>query len=281
MPIAPHKWAQRQQERAKEQRADAARAALLLARAPRVPDRSRSDVSPGHAAWGSAYDYATELLDGLQGQLAAITARVLDQQYIYQPLSMTFQTGASTLATSDLTNAAWATWNSGTASVTNYYTIRADEAWGQWTQPTEEERREAVRLYEEQRRVEQERLDEMRRVAALAHGRALATFLSVLTPLQRREFDEFRYISVTGSSGRHYRIDCTGGQAGNVYWLDGDRDRPSSLCCHPRERVPHPDAWLTQKLWLETDEEAFIALANYSEPRPNPITAQPAQALAA
>jgi hypothetical protein len=42
---------------------------------------------------------------------------------------------------------------------------------------------------------------------------------------------------------------------------EGDAAR-NTYCAHPPDYLPDPDAWLAQMLALETDEAAFLRVAN-------------------
>lgn len=121
---------------------------------------------------------------------------------------------------------------------------------------------EAERAASVARQVESERL------ASLALVRSRSLLESMLTPYQRHELERHQRFHVTGSRGRRYCIRAEG-QAGNVDLVDDQQRKMASLCAHPgytedRTRYPNPDAWLTQMLHIETDEDGFLAVANVS-----------------
>lgn len=93
-----------------------------------------------------------------------------------------------------------------------------------------------------------------------AEARARKLFLSKLTPVQRKTLDEGDEIFVRGSKGNWYRINCRH-TAENVWSvpLDG-QEEVYSYCAGPLG-VPPSDVWLAQKLLIEADEDAFLAVA--------------------
>lgn len=158
------------------------------------------------------------------------------------------------------TATAWGTWvqDTGTANITAYgsndiYTY--DYVWDSWqvqvnpyTQPAQ------VRAW--QQPVERD----------VAHPNASEKAKELLEEvLSQEQVADFRkgYIVVEGSKGNKYTIATTYSQAGNVQAHSGPR-AGRRLCAHPRAQVPNADAWLAQKLMLETDEDAFLAIANAS-----------------
>lgn len=64
---------------------------------------------------------------------------------------------------------------------------------------------------------------------------------------------------VRGSAGGVYEI-CQG----NAYQLDEERRRPSHNICIHGSGVPEPDNMLAKKLMIETDEESFRRIGNFS-----------------
>ena len=61
---------------------------------------------------------------------------------------------------------------------------------------------------------------------------------------------------------RRYRI--RRGRAGNVFRLDEQGHQVKRYCIHPVIDCPDEDTMLTQKLWLEKNEELFLRTANAS-----------------
>lgn len=90
-----------------------------------------------------------------------------------------------------------------------------------------------------------------------------------LTDEQREDLEKKNcfYLESLGKDGkrRRYRIDR--GTHGNVKLLDDKGSIVGTYCVQP-DNVPAADAMLAQKLWLETDEEAFRKVANFTRRRP-------------
>lgn len=110
------------------------------------------------------------------------------------------------------------------------------------------------RWAEEQARLEAERAEASKRARVL-----LEENLSDEQRLQLRDNNWFEVVTPRGT----YRIH--NGRSGNVQrYRDG---RPTDrYCIHPGELVPNEDTMLAQKLMLETDEDAFLRIANRSQP---------------
>jgi hypothetical protein len=137
------------------------------------------------------------------------------------------------------------------------------------------EQQAAARVAEDQRRHQYAlRMAERERVNAVVRQeqdaimkRAMATFIEVLPEADRKTLAEEKCIYVKSQHGRRYRIKCEKGQSGNVDLLDEHGRRTASFCVHPAYQknghlIADPDAWLTQKLYLEHDEDTFIKVAN-------------------
>jgi hypothetical protein len=82
-----------------------------------------------------------------------------------------------------------------------------------------------------------------------------------LSPEQRAQFDASKFFDVVGcDSGRRYRI--RHGTGTNVYEID-DAGRPViGWCFVPLGQLVPGDVMLTQKIALETNERAVLAVAN-------------------
>jgi hypothetical protein len=94
-----------------------------------------------------------------------------------------------------------------------------------------------------------------------AEQRASALLGRWLSPTQRAQYESVGHFDVTGShSGRRYRI-CSKRQM-NVDELDEDGRPVAILCFGPETYVPTGDVMLAQKIALETDELAAVAIAN-------------------
>lgn len=98
-----------------------------------------------------------------------------------------------------------------------------------------------------------------------ARDRALNLLLSHLTPEQRATFEAKKWFIVEGGrSKRQYRIHANDNVAANIEVLDLDGRRTlSRLCGHCNiTKVPLGDHVLAQKIMLESDEDAFLRIAN-------------------
>jgi hypothetical protein len=134
---------------------------------------------------------------------------------------------------------------------------------------------EANRIAEDQRRhqaalrrAESERIHAEARMAQdTALRRATETFVGTLNDEERESYEKEKCIYVKSQHGRRYRIRCGGGQSGNVELLDHTGQRRAAFCVHPAYQsnghlLPDPDAWLTQKLYLEHFEDTLLEKAN-------------------
>lgn len=82
-----------------------------------------------------------------------------------------------------------------------------------------------------------------------------------LSPAQRAQFDAEGYFDVIGShTGRRYRIHQ--GTMSNVLELNEEGQPKIGLCFVPNRSLAAGDVMLAQKIALETDEMAVLALAN-------------------
>src|SRR4051794_34350554 len=82
-----------------------------------------------------------------------------------------------------------------------------------------------------------------------------------LSPEQRAQFDANNYFEVTGShTGRRYRVQY--GTLSNVVELDASGQPAIGWCFVPDRALAAGDVMLAQKIALETDEAAVLALAH-------------------
>ena len=97
-------------------------------------------------------------------------------------------------------------------------------------------------------------------------ARGLRLMRHWLSPDQRAEFDDSGSFEVVGcDSGKRYRI--YRGTASNVFELD-DAGRPRLCWCFvPLGELVSGDVMLAQKIALETNENAALAVANRFLPR--------------
>ena len=135
------------------------------------------------------------------------------------------------------------------------------------TEYLERTRAEEIAANRARREIELHRENKRR----LANKRAMALFESMLTPKQLRDHKEFGHIQVTGATGQKYRIVTAKRQSdGNVHILNKWGKSVTSICAHPTwmdnsegsvELLPHADGFLTQMLWLQTDDISFLRTA--------------------
>ena len=87
-----------------------------------------------------------------------------------------------------------------------------------------------------------------------------------LSPEQRAQFDTNGFFEVTGSqTGRRYRIHQ--GTMGNVLELDDRMEPKIGWSFLPDRALAIGDVMLAQKIVLETDEAAVLAIAKPLSPR--------------
>jgi hypothetical protein len=144
------------------------------------------------------------------------------------------------------------TWNLWCSSDTTSNACNA-EYGNAYRQPTTEERAESERVRAER---------EERRRAAKAKAEALLQ--ENLSERQREELSAHRYFTVEGGqSKRRYRVKAGMGCHGNIIEVDEAGCEVNSLCAAPRGDIPEGDYLLSQKLFLEHDEERFRQIANH------------------
>jgi hypothetical protein len=191
--------------------------------------------------------------------------------------------GSATNVTTNDANV-WNAWNTvGTSSTSCGCTTVIDTAvWGAWNsgprqtlyraaptiEATEEQkaRWETERIARETRenayRAEQAEREKKRQAEqAEADHKAKRLLVECLSPEQRDTLEKHNYFDVKLPSGATYRIHK--GWSHNVKRVkpDGTVDR-GTFCAHPADMVPHYDNMLAQKFMLETDEQAFLRVAN-------------------
>jgi hypothetical protein len=94
-----------------------------------------------------------------------------------------------------------------------------------------------------------------------AEQRAYTLLKEWLSPEQIARFESYGYFEVSGShSGKCYRIRRDRNM--NIDELDGDGSRVAVWCFGPAGQLPLGDNMLAQKIALETDEQAALAVAN-------------------
>jgi hypothetical protein len=91
--------------------------------------------------------------------------------------------------------------------------------------------------------------------------KARALLKEWLSPAQLAQYENDGCFQVTGShSGKSYRIRRH--RQMNVDELDGRGERVAVWCFGPKGYLPVGDVMLTQKIALETDEQAALVIAN-------------------
>jgi hypothetical protein len=82
-----------------------------------------------------------------------------------------------------------------------------------------------------------------------------------LSPMQREQFDASKSFDVVGcDSGRRYRIHY--GRVTNVHEIDDAGQPVTGWCFVPSGHLVAGDVMLAQKIALETNERATLAVAN-------------------
>ena len=91
--------------------------------------------------------------------------------------------------------------------------------------------------------------------------RGTALLREWLSPTQRAQFDTSKSFDVVGcDSGRRYRIHY--GRVTNVHEIDDAGQPVTGWCFVPSGHLVAGDVMLAQKIALETNERATLALAN-------------------
>jgi hypothetical protein len=125
--------------------------------------------------------------------------------------------------------------------------------------------------HEEKREKRREKRREERRLYEEAAKKATETLMRMLNADQRRTAREGKFFYIRGSEGNRYRL-ALNAYSGNVAWVDDNGTARGIFCAHPNMYglstdgksgpLPKNDAVIAQKLMLETDEKAFMKIAN-------------------
>jgi hypothetical protein len=100
-----------------------------------------------------------------------------------------------------------------------------------------------------------------RAIKAAREARGLALLREWLSPAQRAQFDATKYFEVVGcDSGWRYRIHY--GRVTNVHLIDEAGQPVLGWCFVPSGGLVAGDIMLVQKIALETEELATLAVAN-------------------
>lgn len=154
---------------------------------------------------------------------------------------------STTVSITASTDATWYAWNDGVVSRVQVIPYNAPSTETEAQRQARLQREEQYRQEAEARKKEQEE----------ANARANELLESNLSDEQRRQLREIDAIIINLVS-RQYRIR----RDGAVHELDKDGKPVASYCIHPRENFPPADIMLAKKLMLETDEGAFLRIAN-------------------
>jgi hypothetical protein len=105
-----------------------------------------------------------------------------------------------------------------------------------------------------------------------SNAKGLTLLRSWLSPTQLRSYDTHQYFDVIGSdSGGIYRIHH--GKQANIEQLDRCGEPVCAWCLVPEGDLVSGDVMLAQKIALETDERAALAIAiSYSTSHPRILT---------
>lgn len=186
-------------------------------------------------------------------------------------------TSSTCTCTRSYNDLVWATWTS-SATITTYATRDTynDIVWARWNTATTTTNIALVPRYraveaegrarfQEQQRELAARLEAQMAEELAAKLKAEQLLLEHLDEKQQEEYKSIRAFNVVSADGqRTYRI--REGWAGNVDLLSPEGKVIKRYCIHPDIACPVPDNMLAQKLLLETDEKAFIRIANASDP---------------
>jgi hypothetical protein len=94
-----------------------------------------------------------------------------------------------------------------------------------------------------------------------AEKKGLALLKRWLSPAQLSQYESDGYFEVTGcDTGKRYRVRRD--RQMNIDELDGHGARVAVWCFGPEGHLPVGDVMLAQKVALETDEQAALAVAN-------------------
>ena len=92
-------------------------------------------------------------------------------------------------------------------------------------------------------------------------SRGITLLREWLSPAQRAQFDASKSFDVVGcDSGRRYRVHY--GRVTNVHEIDGAGQPVTGWCFLPSGGLVAGDVMLAQKIALETNEQAVLAVAN-------------------
>jgi hypothetical protein len=98
-------------------------------------------------------------------------------------------------------------------------------------------------------------------IGNIRKGRGITLLRKWLSPEQQAQFDAFRHFDVIGcDTGTRYRI--RHGTAPNIHEIDAEGGPVRGWCFVPSGPLVPGDVMLAQKIALETNERAALAIAN-------------------
>lgn len=184
-----------------------------------------------------------------------------------------------TTTNSSVTPDPWIVWNQTITSTTS------SAVWTEWVETTDSTlqplsrylppaprvptEQEAAAIRAESERIRAEMHEHRARFEGerqLARQKAAALLAAALDDRQRVDLASkgFFDLTVHGKTGEAKRYRIYRGRAGNVRRLDEGGREVRRYCIHPQIDCPDEDTMLTQKLWLEHQEELFLRTANAS-----------------
>lgn len=173
--------------------------------------------------------------------------------------------------TDTTTGVVWDVWNDNYSLTTTSSQVSTTFIWTQWANSTGTyagdyippaaltEEQKAERERQRVAAAEQSRIREEQRKLKSANARKL--LLEALHDSQRQELERDGYFHVETRDGtRRYRL----APSRPPIRVHGEDGRRWSYCIHPEYGYPAEDVVLAQKLLLESDEAAFLSIANAS-----------------
>lgn len=184
-------------------------------------------------------------------------------------------------STTSATTSTWVVWNgiyTSNATSTSVETLSTGSAgtttsvvWGAWnrtyvTSMTGSYQGNIIRGPAEAPQLRPGRVEAAEGERQRARERAQLLLREALNPKQREQFSKEGFFDLESirpdGERRIYRI--RRGRSRNVQQITPEGRILKTLCAHPILAVPDEDTMLAQKLWLETQEDAFLRLANHS-----------------
>lgn len=182
-------------------------------------------------------------------------------------------TGGTITVAENLNGLTWQAWQVGcnetpiaTGTVSALQATTALNVWSVWNSQlvrfygsSNSVIRAEVQESEECKRVRDEQLRKFQEEEKLKTEKAKKLLFSMLTDEQKESWEKKKHFEVL-VKGKLYRIR----KSSTVRLLDDEKKEKISYCIHPSYdyRLPEDDVALAQKLLLETDEEAFLRIAN-------------------